>query len=306
MNKIFTQLFLGLLFFGSTYAQVPNMDFENWRGYTDQYGTGELPTGWYTTDSTLIHISYGTSGHSAIKELTDKCSGTYSLKLISVAGLGQKAPGVATNGIINGIVVDSVKGGSPHTIRSAKLTGCYKYVPYTGDTSNGKISAVLTKWNVALSKRDTIASTAFVAIPSGGLINFQTDFNYSSASDPDTALILLQSGPGINQTIAGTYLIVDNLAFVGVIGIDEISHLSNVKIFPQPAQNTITIEAAWNQNISLTYEIADITGRRILSGKMESTKQHVDVNSLSRGNYFVALRNEQGAILHTSKLIVSK
>jgi hypothetical protein len=120
--------------------------------------------------------------------------------------------------------------------------------------------------------------------------------------------VLLATEQGVNATTtSGSQMIVDNLHFVGVvIGIDENSLIKDIHVFPQPAQNELNIQVELNQNISLKYEIADITGRKIISGKMASTNEKVDISILSRGNYFIALRNDENAVLYTSKFIVSK
>jgi hypothetical protein len=125
-------------------------------------------------------------------------------------------------------------------------------------------------------------------------------------NSPDTILIVVASGQAVNQTTAGSYLIIDNISTSGTVGVHENSLIKNINIFPQPAQDVLNIQVELNQNISMTYEVADITGRKILSAKMNSTSERIDVSTLSKGNYFIALRNEDGAVLYTSKFIISK
>src|SRR4051812_21788800 len=98
---------------------IPNPSFENWRTYTGTYGSGDVPTGWQTSDSAYINASFGTSGHSAVKEATVNCNLLYSIKLTTITGLGLIGPGVATNGTITGI--STVAGGSPDTVRHAQF-----------------------------------------------------------------------------------------------------------------------------------------------------------------------------------------
>ena len=292
MKKIYTQLSLLIFICGTVYAQLPNPSFETWT--TDV--NGNHPISWLTSDQTSMTYA---SVHSAEQEGIVKCDSLFSIKLTSFTFfVTNYAPGVATNGVITSAT--SVAGGSPYTLRSAKFAGCYKYNPAGADS--GKISAALSKWNG--TTRDTVALATLITYASGGLVNFQLDFNYFSIATPDTILVLLASGQGVNQTVSGSSLIVDNLHFIGIIGIDENSIIQDVNIYPQPAQDVLNVHLELNQHISLKYEIADITGRKILSGKLDSEK--IDISNLSRGNYVIKLHNEEGAVLHSSQFVVSK
>lgn len=294
MKKICTLLFSSLIILSSAYAQIPNPSFENWTSYTG----GEYPTFWATSDS--AYVAFG-GGHSAVRELTDICDLINSVKLTSVSVLGNQGPGVATNGKITGI--STITGGSPYTVRPLQFTGCYKYIPAASDS--GRIFALLTRWNG--TARDTIALAAYAPHLQSTMTNFSIPFVYLDLVNiPDTILIVLSSGQGVNQTTAGSVLTVDNVSTSGAVGLHENTLIKNINIFPQPAQDVLNIQVELNQNVSMLYEVADITGRKILSGKMNSTSERIDISTMSRGNYFIALRNEDGAILYTSKFIMTK
>jgi hypothetical protein len=303
MNKIHTLLTISLFVFYNASAQIPNASFENWTPFSSTCATGEYPTGWQTTDSLSQCLA---AGNSAIRNGgPEKCDMLYSIKLtsVNVPFPPVKGPGVATNGTLTPQA--TVAGGSPDTARSAQFSGCYKYTPVANDT--GYITAVLFRWNG--TSRDTIASTKLMLLDTNAtMVSFSSNFVYKDwANQPDTILITLQSSPALNNAQPGSTLFVDSLGLSGYVGFDErASVIIDINIYPQPAQNELNIQVELYRNIALTYEIADITGRKILSGKMESMNQKVDISSLNRGNYFVALRNEQGTILHTSKLLVSK
>jgi len=302
MKKIFTLLCLSFIFLGG-YAQIPNASFETWTSYagTSIFGSpfsGEYPTGWQTSDSSL---QYYTAPRSAIRELTDVCNANNSVKLISVSALSNVSPGVLTNGKILSPTV--ITGGSPFTTRSVQFTGCYKYVPSGSDS--GRVSALLSKWNG--SSRDTIAFASAIVNSVPTLSNFAINFAYHDlVNSPDTILIIAASGQAVNATVAGSTLTIDNVGTAGTVGIRESSSVKGISIFPQPAQNELNIRVEMNQNLSMTYEVADITGRKIITGKMNSSSEKIDISILSKGNYFFALRNEDGGVLYTSKFIVAK
>jgi hypothetical protein len=307
MKKIFTQIFIFVLIGSATYSQnIGNGSFENWTSYngTSLFGvpfSGEYPTGWQTTDSIY---QYGTAPRSALREGVNKCDTLYSIKLITQSALGNIGPGVATNGTLAGT---SVSGGKPDTARSAQFSGCYLYSPVNTDT--GMISAYLFKWDTALAKRDTIAFAKMsMTTANTSMTSFMLNFSYVDWSrEPDTLLITLQSSPGLNgSSQVGSTLYIDSLRLSGYVGISKNAYIREIKIFPQPAQNELNIDITLNHEIEMTYQLADITGRRVLNGMIHPGKQKIDINSLSRGSYFISLYSREGAILYSSKFIVSK
>jgi hypothetical protein len=302
MKKIFTQLFIACLVSSGAFAQLTNTSFETWQNYSgvnifSAPFSGEYPTGWQTTDSI---VQYGTGPHTAVRELTDICNGSNSVKLTSGSALGNLVPGALTNGKITGPA--TITGGSPYTLRTAFLNGCYKYVPTGTDT--GRVTALLSKWNGLT--RDTIAFAYDAPSSVPTMIPFQIPFVYRSANSPDTLLIMFASGRGVGATTAGSYMVVDNVSLSGTVGVNENVLVKNIHIFPQPAQNELNISVELSQNTSMTYEVADITGKRIITGKMETSSTKIDISSLSRGNYFIALHDETGAVLYTSRFSVAK
>jgi hypothetical protein len=300
MKKIATLFLFAFTILLAAQAQIPNPSFETWTSYTSTYGNGEYPTSWQTTDSTYINVSFGTSGHSAIRELTDVCNGNNSIKLISVSALGNLGPGVATNGKITGI--STIAGGSPTTARPLQFNGCYRYVP-TGSDS-GRVSALLSRWNGTAKDTIALASAVVYATP---LTNFQLSFVYRDVVNlPDTILIVLASGQGLNQTTAGSYLIVDDLSTSGTLGLAENSMVKNISLYPQPAQDVLHINFSSAQISTVKYEVTDITGRVELSGKINPDNSKIDISSVNRGNYFITLQNTEGAVIYSGKFSVAK
>src|SRR5258708_37283084 len=125
MKKISLLTFLlSMGIFNSFSQAIPNPSFETWRSYSgvnifSASFSGMIPVSWQTTDSIY---QYAAGGHSAVQNLVDKCDGNYSIQLETTSALGNVGPGAATNGIITGSSLSSITGGSPTTVRSAKLT----------------------------------------------------------------------------------------------------------------------------------------------------------------------------------------
>jgi hypothetical protein len=302
MKKLLT-LFSSLAFVSLCYSQIPNASFETWQNYAgvNVFGspfTGEYPTGWQTSDSTF---QYYTGPHSAVREATDICNASFAIKLTSVTALSNTGPGVATNGKI--VNPTTIVGGSPFTARPAYFNVCLKYVP-TG-TDSGRVSAVLYRWNGVSRDTIAIAASAIYSIPT--MTPSQFTFVYRDlVNSPDTILVVLASGQGIGSTTAGSYLTADNVSTSGTVGISENSLLKNISVYPQPAQNELNFNLPSGLTASLNYEMRDISGRLVMNGKINASDSKVDINKLGRGNYFVSLRNEEGAMIYTSKFTVSK
>jgi hypothetical protein len=302
-------LSLLLIFFGilTVSAQnIPNASFENWYNYS----LGKYPNSWTTSDS----ISVANSGGISVFDGTDAYDGTKSLHLKSVQVtilIQIKGPGIATNGLIslNQSTFQFVfSGGSPDTARSRFLTGWYKYLP-TNSGDAAVVQAYLFKNNGIT--RDTVAKgTMEISGTVSTYTQFVLQMNYLDFTvQPDTCLIILQSSRGLNDPNigVGTEFIVDSLGFSGFVGIDELKNsVSDVKIFPSPADNELTIDVTLKYNISLTCDIYDLNGRLVYSAPMRSTKEKIDVSAFSAGRYILKIGDAKRNLLYSKKFTVSR
>jgi len=71
------------------------------------------------------------------------------------------------------------------------------------------------------------------------------------------------------------------------LGVPENFNMSEVNIYPNPAQNELNIEYHFTNNEDATWQIADITGRVIVVKNLISGKQKevMDIRSFSQGVY---------------------
>ena len=281
-----------------------NPSFETWTSYSGTYGSGSYPTYWYTSDSAYIWYSNGLAGHTAIQDVADKCDGNYSVKLTTISALGIVAPGVLTNGTFTGTSISSIKGGWIDTSRSAFFTGCYEYMPVSGDI--GFISAYKFRWNG--SSRDTIAKAIMMTTTTVSTItDFKIPFVYYKSGQPDTIVIVIASSQGINNGQAGSVLIVDSLGlngFFNYTGITDHTVFNNVSVFPSPASNDLNINVEYNTYKKTLYNLADATGRIVMSGVMNASKEKLNTALISNGIYMLSLRDEEGEKLYSTKVTV--
>ena len=296
-----------LIFFGifsSSAQNLPNASFENWHPYS----LGQYPDFWNTSDSIAVALLGGPSVYKG----SDSYDGTSSLHLKSVLTLlgNIRGPGVATNGNVAFAGTFVFSGGTPDTSRSRFFTGWYKYSP-TNNTDAAIVKVYLLKYNVLLSKRDTIAEGLWEHVGSVSTYNqFIIPMIFKNfITLPDSNLIIFQSSRDINDSLlgVGSEFIVDSIGFSGFVNTNELKNIiSSVNIFPTPAQNEINVDVELRKNSSLSYEIFDINGRKVLTSWMNSTNIKIDVSKLSSGKYFLKLGDTKQNILYSTHFSISK
>ena len=73
-------------------------------------------------------------------------------------------------------------------------------------------------------------------------------------------------------------------------GVTELSFLDNIKIYPNPAANKITIEQVTDQNLHI--QIYSVFGECVLQSKLVNGIKDIDVSSLSKGIYIIIVSSE--------------
>ncbi len=80
------------------------------------------------------------------------------------------------------------------------------------------------------------------------------------------------------------------------IGVEEVAlNNGNVKLYPNPANGTFTIQLNNVDAVLESVTILDITGKAVLSKSLNSTNEEkVDINNLSAGMYLVKVKTDKG------------
>ena len=105
-----------------------------------------------------------------------------------------------------------------------------------------------------------------------------------------------------NVAGAGNWSQVWNFITANPVGIDELLLYDQVKIYPNPASNKITVE--FNQPVTGESEIIlfEVSGRKILTKKLVSLKTEINVSDLASGIYVAEIRT--GISLCNRKLVI--
>lgn len=118
---------------------------------------------------------------------------------------------------------------------------------------------------------------------SGFPLASQAKFLNKSSSD----LYVLQGGKLWKRSLAG----------LGLTAINETDKMQDIRIFPNPAKDIISVNTPFTIS---KYEIADISGRIVLSGNLKN--ESINISSLIKGIYFVKLTTTDFSII-SNKLV---
>jgi hypothetical protein len=294
--KKFTVVFLSALLLANfSMAQLPNFSFENWTSM----GSYENPAQWGTMNNLSTLVSVYTAEKGAPGN-----PGSYYLKLTSKTTIAGVLNGVAVSGKIDSLTMKP-KSGFAYNQRPQNFTGKWQHMIY--GTSQGALTATLTKWNTGTSSRDTVAIADHIMtgmVMSWG--TFTIPFVYNNNEFPDSCIIFLRaSGPTPSNQ---DYLYVDDLAFTGWVGVSENNDASQneFSVFPNPANENIVIELNEISQQPAIVELVDMNGKLALSSTIGilqgATKHKLDVTGLAKGSYLlnIVIGNEKRA----KKLII--
>lgn len=93
--------------------------------------------------------------------------------------------------------------------------------------------------------------------------------------------------------------------YIDVSGVQEHSYTEGFNLYPNPANTTVTIDVpATVQNPRAT--ILDLSGREVSASVSLSGNKTLDVSELPAGMYFVQVRDENGTMIGTQRLLITR
>jgi hypothetical protein len=296
---------------GTMFSQALNGGFETWGS---QAGEPTQPTGWVTANvfaSPLVSSSNPTSAFQA--GTPNNYMGTYSLRLVSVKLVSNPDPqnipdtlGVAVTGTVTFFPQMTLRDRIPFTARPATMNFGAKYTPMGVDTAF--IYMELSKWNTSTGQRDIIFQGGLEVSASANYQNFSIPLStgYLMPDQPDSLSIGI-SCTSYNTPRVGSQLWIDNVSFSGWVGQEEYVNDVVVKTFPNPATETITIDATGLTAELGGLEIFDMSGKKVFSTSMRNAMNvSVNVSEFAPGNYTYSLIGIQGIRLHEGKFTVTR
>ena len=295
-------LYLFLLFYAlinKTNAQsnlfFEHANFEIWdssQGYLN-------PANWFSLNELTV---FGLP--TTLERTTDAHSGKFAVMLTSKDYQGGSLSGVLSSGPLldaqGNPDLNTIK--VPYTYRPTRFQFYYHADPEPGDS--GVIAFVLTKWNLANQKSDTIGLALAAFSDSTGAYSFaDLEIKYKSPLTPDSVYIIASSSAdGYNPT-AGSKLFLDDFTVVGGSnGLKNLTSLQEpINVYPNPASNNVVIKN--NQKESLI-SIYNMEGKCLFTSKSESAATSIDVGNWNRGVYIIEIKGSNGEVMH-KKLFVN-
>lgn len=91
-------------------------------------------------------------------------------------------------------------------------------------------------------------------------------------------------------------------------GVEEVSNINSISLFPNPTQNVATLELSLLENVKATVSVADVTGKVMLTETQQfnSGMNRVQINTADYANGLYLVNIKNGAESKTIRMVVNK
>ena len=299
MQKVIWLVFSVISF--SSFAQIPNSDFEVWENYIDNLdgcayvsNTYQKPDFW--VGSLPKRCETYSFSIAKVNESYPAGTGQYCMKVQPDVANGVR--GIATSSDVADPMINQIPQPTfALNSRPEKLKFYYKYLPNSGDTllvriyfyKNGDVIN-----EAYIGTNETVSAWTEAEVP----------ISYSTPETPDSATIYFLVG--IYSQHSESVLYVDNLSFEGNVNSVAKNNLLNdeLKIFTNPANDQFTIRLNNMNSEKKTICIYNLTGNLVQRIQMNNIDQSIDTRLLSSGIYLLEFQcNDQKIV---KRLIIRK
>jgi len=246
----------------------------------------------YTAPDGAIYTTSGTK--LAVVPSTLGCDSTITINLTiknSTTGTDIKTA-CKSYTWINGITYTANNNTATHTLVGANAAGCDSVV--TLNLSITTIDLTVNNSNNAITSNQSGATYHWL----------DCNNNY--------AIIPAETGQSYTATSNGSYAVeitigncTDTSECVNITSTDINfkSNTDNLVIYPNPANDNITIESSTNINLIM---IIDIHGRIVYKQNINDIKTNINTTKLGNGVYLIQIMNISGDVINKSHLIINQ
>ncbi len=289
--------------------------------YTFTWNTSPVQTGTSATGLCGVNVNASvTDGLGCVAVISVSISEPSALLISDEIGIGPTCSGLS-DGTIDitaaggtGSLSYSIDGGSNYT-GSGNFTGLsggsYNVVVMDASGCTDTGSAITLMIPAALMVNTSSIIESFPSAGDGSATASVTGgtpaYTYAWSTTPTQTNIIA------NGLTTGSYQVVvvdangcldSSSVFVGVgVGIAEMIQGIEVNLYPNPANDHITVEITYNEIAVI--EIIDIVGKQILRSEMNN-KIIIDVNSYKEGMYLYRISTLEGMKIHQGKMSIAK
>jgi hypothetical protein len=177
---------------------------------------------------------------------------------------------------------------NPAPSGSESVTECDSYTWNTNGqtyTQSGQYTEVLTNQfgcDSTVTLNLTINSSSSSTQTDSGVDSYTWSVNNQTYTQSGTYTAVIPNASGCDSTITLDL----TLQFTGL---DE-NESSYVAVYPNPTYSSFTLST--KDMINMNYTLVDIQGKVVLTGKIESTEETVDISKLSKGQYNLVFEDE--------------
>ena len=168
-----------------------------------------------------------------------------------------------------------------------------------GTNSAGCVSATFatSSITVAAAPSVSVSGTPSICVGQSATLTANGANTYSWNTGASTSSVVVNPTVTTSYTVTGTSSVTGcsgtttvSLLVSPCTGISSVqSALKGLKVYPNPAENTLSIEL--NNSNEKSIVISDISGRAVLSAKTTNDKINLNITSLSNGVYFVKVQS---------------
>jgi hypothetical protein len=228
----------------------------------------------YTEKPTLSEFNYVGSGYD----------GLWNRRLnVTIAASAGNLNATATANQYAKLTLDEnvrISGTTPHM-----------YVTLVNNTEDNQLRILATDANVFLNQ--SMSGTAEQTL----YFNLEAEsskFGVSTAIAKDSdghyqdIALSFRSTANSGKSKGGLYEIKSINFYAQPLSVGDLNLLDNIQIYPNPAQDFVYID---NANIDDNVNVFNVVGKRVMSFKIETENQAVDITDLKSGIYFLRLNN---------------
>ena len=186
---------------------------------------------------------------------------------------------------------------SSTSLGSETMTECNSYTWNTNGqtyTQTGQYTTVLTNaqgCDSTVTLDLTINSSSSSTQTQTGIDSYTWSLNNETYTESGTYTAVITNAAGCDSTITLDL----TLEFVGL----NENESSYVAVYPNPTYNSFTLST--KDMINMNFNLVDIQGKVVLTGKIESSEETVDISNLSRGRYNLVFEGESIPVVSVIK-----
>lgn len=140
-------------------------------------------------------------------------------------------------------------------------------------------------------------------VPGHYVVCLTVNATYTNAIGSATCTNTHCDSSSVQRVAAGFLMSQFNVVPQTVTGVKQTEKQIDLKAFPNPIADELTIEATITNDNKLTFILVDALGRTALIGNLNSSKTTINTSNLEKGFYSLSITNEKGNNLKTIKLV---